>query len=347
MKRLNSFFLLLSFAITACSLTVAKPPAAMDQSASEVALASTTVQVIPLAATSTLVMPSPVEQPAQPPALTPLPPPQAAPSTVIQFAPGGTWKDTQDSIPLGGSKTYTLNAMQGQIMSVSIVGGYFPLQIQGRDGTVLCPVEQNLDCSFWRGTLPLSQDYYITVKSGGDQANFTLRVAINPPGKAEQTFVYNANNITLSYSDQFAPANLPSVLSNKTNLQIALHLVDTSSYINTNLGEAYFVLGSSSDSQIVTVCTEPNQSGGIPETPDGNLKVNNYSFAYSTASDAGAGNIYDQRIYRAVNNGTCYEVIYFIHYSNIGNYSPGVVKEFDLKGLLQKFNGILSTIQLK
>jgi hypothetical protein len=107
------------------------------------------------------------------------------------------------------------------------------------------------------------------------------------------------------------------------------------------------VFGSSTDAPVVSTCTEPNQSGGGLEVLNGNVTFNGYNFAYSTASDAGAGNIYNQHIYRTLDHGICYEVIYFIHYSNIGNYSPGVVKEFDLNALLQKFNEILSTIQLK
>lgn len=336
------------FILTACNAPAVTP--VVKQTSTEITIASPTAQVIPLAATSTLEIPSPTQQSAQAvivPTSTPLPPPQTGASNTIKFDAGGTWKDIQDSVTAGSSKVYTLNAMQGQVMSVSITGGYFPLQIQGRDGTALCPVEQNSECSFWRGTLPLSQDYFITVKSGGDQTKFTLRVAINPLGKAEQAFTYNGGNITLTYSDQFAPSSLPSTLNNKTSLQLALQLIDTNSYINTNLGEAYFVLGSSTDSQIIADCTQPNQSGSGFEISNGNVIFNSYNFTSSSSSDAGAGNIYNQYIYRIVNKGVCYEVIYFIHSSNIGNFPPGVVKEFDINTLLQKFNGILSTIQMK
>jgi hypothetical protein len=353
MKRIVSFLFLLSLLISACNVA-AKQPEAANQPAPAVVLASPTIaptftQVPPLAPTSTLEIPSPTQavQAVIVPTFTPLPPPQTLPSNIIAFDTGGTWKDTLDSVPSGGSKTYILNAMQGQVMSVSITGGYFPLQIQGRNGTMLCPVEANSECSFWRGTLPLSQDYFITVRSGGLETNFNLRVAINPPGKQEQFFTYTSGNVSLAYSDQFAPYRTLSTLNHKTPPQLSLQLIDTSSYANTNLGEAYFSLGYSADPQIVAACTQPNQSGGGMETPVNILSVNGYNFNYSTAADAGAGNIYNQHIYRVVNNGTCYEVIYFIHSSNIGNYPPGVVKEFDQAGLMNKFNKILTTLQLK
>ncbi len=346
MKKYIVFFVLIL--ISACAAPVVATPAVATQSAPETLLASPTALLVPLAATtSTLIIPPPAPPLHLPPVSTFLPPAQIDSPNEIKFDAGGTWKDIHDSVPLGGSKTYTLNAAQGQVMSVSVMGGYFLLQIQGRDGTTLCPVEQNIECDFWRGALPLSQDYYITVNSGGDGTDFTLRVAINPPGRAEQTFNYDEGGIALAYSDQFAPANIPSSLNHKTDLKFALQWIDTSSYVGTNLGAAYFVFGSSTNSQIVASCVDPLQSGVAPETANGKVAFNGYDFTSSVASDAGAGNIYDQYIYRVAEQGVCYEAIFFIHYSNIGNYSPGAVKEFDQPGLLQKFNGILAAIQLK
>ncbi|MBU1695490.1 MAG: hypothetical protein KKD21_00400, partial [Proteobacteria bacterium] len=52
------------------------------------------------------------------------------------------------------------------------VWGYFPLEIAGSDGTLLCPVEVNDECSFWRGKLPLTQEYFIKVKAVHKQRPF-------------------------------------------------------------------------------------------------------------------------------------------------------------------------------
>ena len=174
-------------------------------------------------------------------------------------------------------------------------------------------------------------------------------MAINPPGAAQQYFRYDNpdNGIALTYSDQFAPMDIPTILNNKTDLYFALQMIDTGSYANTNLGEAYLAFGSSFNPQVVAACQGAKQDGGAPETPQGSVKFNGYEFAYFTSTGVGAGNIYDQHVYRTVNNGRCYEAIAFVHYSNIGNYPPGVVKEFDLAGLLEKFKGALATMQLK
>jgi hypothetical protein len=334
------FLLLL---LTACSLPAAKEAASKSQAV----LASPTTEVFPTTA-PTLVIPSPVPYIPPPPTLTPVLLPQTVPVIPIQFDPGGTSEDIQGSVPAGGSKTYMLGAVQSQIMSVSILGGYFPLQIQGRDGQVLCPAEENAECYFWRGELPATQEYYIIVKSSNDQTKYTMRVAINPPGIDAQYFQYQnpSTGLSLTYPDTFAPA-IPVPANYKTEPELALQFIDSTYYDNTNLSEVYFLVSSTSDSQVVKTCTEPNQNGGGPEQIVGNEGINGYTFVHNRAEGAGAGNFYQQEIYRMVNNNVCYEVIYYIHSTNIGNYPPGTVTEFDRDTILQQLYGVFSTFTIK
>jgi hypothetical protein len=283
--------------------------------------------------------------------------PTARPSqpNEIRFAANGTYTDITDSIALGSSKTYSINAMKGQIMSISILPqipdngwGYIPMQIKGADGSVLCPQPADSECMFWRGVLPSSQDYFVTLTPNGDVPQFIMRVAINPPGKDAQYFQYNnpAIGLSLTYPDTFAPA-IPIVGNYKTDPELALHLIDTEAYDKTNLSEAYLFVSSTSDSQIVATCTEPNQNGGGPEQIVGDEVINGFTFVHSTSDGAGAGNYYQQEIYRMVNKNVCYELIYFIHFTNIGNYTPGTVTEFDRDALIQKFDSIFSTFTIK
>lgn len=48
-----------------------------------------------------------------------------------------------------------------------------------------------------------------------------------------------------------------------------------------------------------------------------------------TSSDAGAGNFYQSKILRGVHDGACYELAEVTHSLNIGNFTPGAVKEFN------------------
>ena len=340
MKKITPALSVLILALIACNAVSAMPTITP--------LPLPVLPTLPPATTVPTVEASPTAQPATAA-------PQPDQPGQIQFGSGDTWVDVPDRLNAGESKTYTVYAMKDQVMSVSIhsgsgtgVWGYFPVEVKGIDGTVLCPVEVNYECTFWHGAFPSTQSYQITVKSAGDLAEYTLRVAIDPPGKTEQTFQYKnpATLLTLAYSDQFAPASFPSSANNKINPELVLQFIDTNSYQGTNLSEAYFLLGSSSDPQMVATCTEPGPGGGGPEQPDGNLIVNGYNFVRSQASGAGAGNYYDQEIHRTVHNNVCYEVVYFIHYTNIGNYTPGTVTEFDRNALMQKFNDILTTFSI-
>ncbi len=63
-------------------------------------------------------------------------------------------------------------------------------------------------------------------------------------------------------------------------------------------------------------------------------------------SDAGAGNFYDETVYAIQGSSVCTAVRYFIHSTNIGNYTSGTVKEFDKAALLAQFDKIRESIVL-
>lgn len=285
---------------------------------------------------------------------TALPPPVAG-VYPIKFNPNGTYVDVVDNILSGASKTYSISALKGQIMSISIHQDaegdwvYIPMQITGADGTVLCPPITNAECTFWRGTLPATQNYFVKITPANDALNFTLRVAINPPGAATQSFQYKSakQNATFSYTDDFAPVRFPGPQVYKVEPEIALELVDSNFYVNTNLIEAYLLFGSTNDSNTVATCTQPVSFGGT-ENIVGDVNINGVKFVRSEGSGVGAGNIYEQIYHRAVNNGYCNEVTFYIHYANIGNYSSDSgVKEFNRDALMQRFESVLSTLVIK
>ena len=339
MKKIIPFLFLLALLVTACAAPVQTSVIENTALPAFTPIPTFTAEVQPTADFPTFT------------------PPAALPgqSNGIQFKANGTYTDITDTIATGSSKIYSINAMQGQIMSVSILPqipdggwGYIPMQIKGADGSILCPQPADSECLFWRGMLPSSQDYFVTLTPNGDVPQFVMRVAINPPGKNAQYFQYSnpAIDLSLTYPDTFAPA-IPVVGNYKTDPELALHFIDTGTYDKTNLGEVYLFISSASDAQVVAACTEPNQNGGGPELVVGNEVVNGFTFVHSTSEDAGAGNYYQQEIYRMVNKNVCYEVIYFIHSTSIDNYTPGTVTEFDRDALMQKLFGVFSTFTIK
>jgi hypothetical protein len=320
--------------------------------------ATTASEVLPTSTplfTFTTALPTFVINPASP---TPVPPSPVIPTLPpdgiipIQFEANGTAASVFGTADAGSSKTYSLTAFGGQIMSVSVGPEQnhpertFQLEIKGQDGTVLCPIQNN-SCGFWRGTLPSTQKYFIKVmpQSSGF---FDLVVAINPPGQAHQYFNYSdpLGRFQLSYSDEFAYTYYAGVQVTKFPPQFVLQYIDTKQYTSTNLNEAYFMMGSSTDSQAVANCTQPLSFGG-PETIVGNVTINGVTFTKSQGGGVAAGNIYEQTYYRGVRNGTCYEITYYVHYGNIGNYDPATVKEFDHDALIHAFDEVLNTITFK
>jgi hypothetical protein len=98
--------------------------------------------------------------------------------TRIEFAAGGTSAQVTGTLGQQGLGQYVLSAMQNQVMTVNL----YPtrpavLVIWGLDGTVL--ISDHAGATSWTGALPLTQDYYIDVRSlSGETLDYTLGVSI-------------------------------------------------------------------------------------------------------------------------------------------------------------------------
>jgi len=337
MKKSFSLLLLIGF-LAACAAPAAEP--------AQVILPTVTIVPSP---TFTAVPPTVVPTEGFP-TYTP-PTVEAGQPIEIRFPVNGTYVDVTDNIVAGGSKTYSLNAMQGQVMSVSILpqadaASTISMQIKGADGSVLCPKSAEEQCLFWRGMLPASQDYFVTLTPDGEGLQFVMRVAINPLNMGCQYFDFeSARGISLTYPDTFAPA-LPMQGNYKTDPVLTLQLIETDLYEKTNLSEVYLMFSSSADSKVVSTCTEPNPNGGGgPEYPADEVTINGLIFVHSTTEGAGAGNYYQQEIFRTVQNNACHEVIFFIHFTSASNYTAGTVTEFNRDAVMQNLEAVLSMIR--
>ena len=115
------------------------------------------------------------------------------------------------------------------------------------------------------------------------------------------------------------------VVNNLTRVSLA-----TTSFFGTNLHEAYVEIGIDAnplDSNQVNKCLQPKDW----EKSQGVITIGQKEFSSFVGNDAGAGNLYESQTYRRVQDGHCYEIAEVLHSSNIGNYEPGTIKEFDKK----------------
>jgi hypothetical protein len=102
---------------------------------------------------------------------------------------------------------------------------------------------------------------------------------------------------------------------------------DLANFKGTNLGTASVSVGVSNDPTIVAACGAGRAAQG--EKPDGTATLGGVKFTRFSFEDAGAGNRYTSTIYRATSGGNCYELVEFLHWAAIENFSPGAIKEFD------------------
>jgi hypothetical protein len=74
--------------------------------------------------------------------------------------------------------------------------------------------------------------------------------------------------------------------------------------------------------------------------------TNGIEYSLATSSDAGAGNFYEEQVYALPNSSPCTAVRYWIHSTDIGNYTPGTVQAFDEQALLSAFDTIRHSLTL-
>ena len=77
-------------------------------------------------------------------------------------------------------------------------------------------------------------------------------------------------------------------------------------------------------------------------------EVSDGMVTYSVASTSGAaaGNRYEEMVYALPQSSPCTAVRYSIHYSDIGNYEPGTVQEFDRAKLMGMFDEMRRSLVL-
>lgn len=115
---------------------------------------------------------------AEPPTATiavPTGTPQPPSGTRVLFEAGAT--DTVISGRLEGAttRTYVLGIAAGQLIDISAPSAkHLTMAIRGADGTLIAPEGQ----PFFRGVVPTSQDYLVTLAAGNTTEEYTLNIII-------------------------------------------------------------------------------------------------------------------------------------------------------------------------
>jgi hypothetical protein len=140
----------------------------------------TSVPPTPVVVTATSAPPTPIPPTPVPP--TPVPPTVAPlPSASrIEFAAGGTSTVIDGEVDAGQTLYYVLGASATQTMSVKVSSPNSDvyLGVFGADGQVF--LTSSTQDTLWSGTLPKTQDYYLSLTAASGRTSYSLSVDIPP-----------------------------------------------------------------------------------------------------------------------------------------------------------------------
>jgi membrane-bound inhibitor of C-type lysozyme len=160
------------------------------------------------------------------------------------------------------------------------------------------------------------------------------------------SFTDRGNTFTFAYPQEFIlaggeigyTANWKTNTDNTLGMILATVRAPENYQPKTNLGEAVFSVGTSSDEKAVKECLIDNLSNGAQKSV---VVINGVPFTKLVSGDAGAGNRYITTSYRAVQNSQCYAIDYMIHYAVIENFpASSGIKSFDSKKLTATLESI-------
>ena len=300
-------------------------------------------------------VPSPTTPPTSPPTPTPtaLPPtatqpptpssipPTATPAvTRIRFAPGAiSWTAT---LPKNAGK-YVFYAAAGQSTEILVLKpdgkpAAAALAFWGADGTVY--QTYNIGRPDWRGMLPKTQDYYISIAAPGGTAGLRLVLTIYPPMQQRKRVSNSALGFVLNYDAAISKAALPGYFDNEI---VGIQLTLPGLFKGTNLQEAYFVISREDITGRDACMNTPPASGEVEVR--GSWRVNGIDYTHYYTEEGAAGNIYKAELFRTYVRNTCLTVRLFTHETDIGNYGSGQVKPYDRKRTLGELKRIFFTLR--
>lgn len=170
-----------------------------------------------------------------------------------------------------------------------------------------------------------------------------ILVAPAPTGQALPTVYSNGNegfSLRLPEGYTVNEKYTYQALGPKKSIAGIQFTIPTSLTKGTNLStDSYISVEQIPKSQ---TCTASSFLAGQPAAKNTTEHGTEYSMA--TATDAAAGNRYEETVYALVGTNPCIAVRYFIHYGVFENYPAGSVKQFDKDALIKQFDAIRSTL---
>ncbi len=288
----------------------------------------------------------PQHQQPQAPTATPVVTPQTNGGSTgeerIQFALGAiSWQKV-----LGPQENaFVFNATQGQSVEILVQQGDQPaavaLALAAPGGQPL--QTYNIGRPDWRGVLPQTGDYHLSLSAPQDVQGLTLTVTIYPLPGDPHPLSDAALGYHLVYDGHvFLPQAPPPVF---TNAAVSLYLAQDDFYMNTNLEEAYFVLAQESYNDADTCLNAPPEGVmAIAQAVD-TWRINRVDYRHYVTQEGAAGHAYRADVFRAWTGAHCVTAYLFVHTTNLSNYDPGMVTPYDEQGVLDELKRVFFTLR--
>ena len=257
----------------------------------------------------------------------------------IQFAAGAIqWQS-----PVAPQASYVFGAMQGQSTEILVLQNGQPadaaLALAAPNGQPL--QTYNVGRPDWRGVLPQTGDYHLSIAAPNGVSGMTLVVTIYPLPSEPHPVTDTGVGYTLTYDGAYFYPQQAGFFPNEV---FSLNLAYDDFFVHTNLSEGYFIMGLEPINDADTCLNTPPEASIIDAVDT--WRINGVDYRHYTSEDAGAGNIYAADIFRTYIHSRCITVYLFTHSTNINNYDPSAgVHPYDADAVMDQFKRVFFTLR--
>jgi len=230
--------------------------------------------------------------------------------------------------------------MQGQSVEILVQEGDQPadaaLALAAPNGEPL--QTYNIGRPDWRGVLPQSGDYQLSIAAPNGVQGLTLIVTIYPLPGDPQPITDTNIGFHLVYDGHYF---MPEPSSMSPNEVVRLNLIYTDFLMNTNLEEAYFIMGLEPYNNADSCLNAPPEGIAIQEVMDP-WRVNGVDYRYYKGHEGAAGHAYSEDIFRTYVHNRCVTVYFF---TNTVNAAVSGTTPYDEKDVMDEFKRVFFTLQ--
>jgi len=187
------------------------------------------------------------------------------------------------------------------------------------------------------------------VLENNEQKSYIGCIAVVPnPGNLPQVYENGTQGFSIRYPAGYTanPGYTYQEMGPGKDISGVSFTIPTSTAAGTNLGQDSYI--SIEELPQANQCSADLflEQGGPGGTNVTTMTDNGTDYSVASSTGAGAGNRYEETVYALPGTNPCIAVRYFIHYSVLENYPPGMVVAFDRQALTDQFAAIRRTLTI-